>query len=165
MTPILSATVFETLVREHHAEVYRSARRIVGNDADALDVTQQVFLRVLEGKSARWNSQERGRELRWLAARTALAHMRSARTRKDQEDQHVMDLSIERPDSAATRVEAQLELRRQLARLPDELLTALVLRFQEDWTFAQIASEQACSEPAAHDRVQRSPGAENMLLT
>ncbi len=155
MTPTLPAPYFEALVREHHAEVYRSARRIVVNDADALDVTQQVFLRVLEGTTARGTSQERGRALRWLAARTALAQLRGARNRRDKEDQYAMERCAERPENEATRQEARQELRRQLARLPDELRTALVLRFQEDWTFAQIASEQSCSEPSAHDRVQR----------
>ncbi len=155
MTKVLPAPDFAAMVREHHAEVYRSARRIVANDADALDVTQQVFLRVLEGKTARGDSQDRGRALRWLAARTALAHLRGTLTRKDKEDQYAMERTEERPENEVTRTEARLELRRQLARLPDELRTALVLRFQEEWTFAEIASEQACSEPSAHDRVQR----------
>jgi RNA polymerase sigma-70 factor (ECF subfamily) len=146
------------MVRAHHAEVYRSARRIVGDDANALDVTQQVFLRVLEGKVALGEARDRGRLLCWLAARTALAHRRGARTRREQEGTHAM----ERPnttggaDDEAQRAEVRDALQRQVALLPEELRTAVVLRFQEQWTFAQIADEQSISEPSAHDRVRRA---------
>ncbi|MCC6673144.1 MAG: RNA polymerase sigma factor, partial [Planctomycetes bacterium] len=36
---------FAALVHAHHAAVYSAARRIVRSDADAEDVTQQVYLR------------------------------------------------------------------------------------------------------------------------
>src|SRR5262245_64190528 len=38
---------FEELVARHHPRVYRLAYRLVGNDQDALDITQEVFLRLL----------------------------------------------------------------------------------------------------------------------
>ncbi|MBK8180519.1 MAG: sigma-70 family RNA polymerase sigma factor [Planctomycetes bacterium] len=158
MSPTIPAEEFTSLVRAHHAEVYRSARRIVGDDANALDVTQQVFLRVLEGKVALGEARDRGRLLCWLAARTALAHRRGARTRREQEGTHAM----ERPnttggaDDEAQRAEVRDALQRQVALLPEELRTAVVLRFQEQWTFAQIADEQSISEPSAHDRVRRA---------
>ncbi|HET9868882.1 MAG TPA: sigma-70 family RNA polymerase sigma factor, partial [bacterium] len=37
---------FERLVRAHEAMVYRTAFRFLGQEADALDVAQEVFLRV-----------------------------------------------------------------------------------------------------------------------
>src|SRR5262245_14368954 len=38
---------FEALVVRHHPGVYRLAYRLVGNDQDALDVAQDVFLQLL----------------------------------------------------------------------------------------------------------------------
>ena len=155
MPTILPAKEFEALVRAHHAEVYRAARRIAANDADALDVAQQVFLRVLEGKADLAGARDPGRVLRWLAARTALAQLRGAAIRREKEEQHTMERDEASVEELATRGEARGVLRRKLARLPDELRTALVLRFQEGWTFAQIAGEQEISEPSAHERVRR----------
>jgi len=155
MTTILPAKDFEALVHAHHAEVYRAARRIVASDADALDVAQQVFLRVLEGKAELAGAREPVRVLRWLAARTALAQLRAAATRREKEEVHTMEREEQNVEEQAARGEARGVLRRQLARLPEELRTALVLRFQEGWTFAQIAGEQRISEPSAHERVRR----------
>ena len=42
-----SATDFAELYEQHYAAVYKSALRITGNPADAEDVLQTVFLRVL----------------------------------------------------------------------------------------------------------------------
>jgi RNA polymerase sigma factor (sigma-70 family) len=51
-----SSTVFVELYETHYAAVYRTAARITGNSADAEDVLQTVFLRVLsqEEHSGPW---------------------------------------------------------------------------------------------------------------
>ena len=40
----------ETLFLSHHARVFRTAHRITGSPADAEDVLQTVFLRLIKGK-------------------------------------------------------------------------------------------------------------------
>lgn len=45
--PRLQRDQFESLVREHHTAVYRSAFRLLPDAADAADVAQDVFVRVL----------------------------------------------------------------------------------------------------------------------
>src|SRR5687767_11272809 len=107
MPPIPSAPDFAALVHPHHAEVYRPARRIVATDADALGVTQQVFLRVLEGKVSLEPGRDHGPWLRWLAARTALSHLRASGTRREKEEQAVVERSQERADEQATWKEAR----------------------------------------------------------
>src|SRR5437660_1110261 len=42
---------FDVLFRAHHSLVYRTACRITGNPADAEDVLQVLFLRLLQGQS------------------------------------------------------------------------------------------------------------------
>ena len=43
---IPDATVWDDVVREHSARVYRLAYRLTGNQHDAEDLTQDVFIRV-----------------------------------------------------------------------------------------------------------------------
>src|SRR5688572_29954238 len=42
----------ETLFRAHHDRVFRTAHRITGSAADAEDVLQTIFLRLLKGHDA-----------------------------------------------------------------------------------------------------------------
>lgn len=42
----------ETLFQAHHARVFRTAQRITGSAADAEDVLQTVFLRLVKGQEA-----------------------------------------------------------------------------------------------------------------
>jgi RNA polymerase sigma-70 factor (ECF subfamily) len=46
-TAMISPTGFAELYERHHASVYRAALRVTGNPADAEDVLQSVFLRIL----------------------------------------------------------------------------------------------------------------------
>jgi len=148
--------LFERLVRDHHATVWRSAWRVVRDADDASDVTQEVFAQLLRrgGEVAAAESPEKW--LRWLAVKTALAHLRGARHRKEREERHAM----ERPERSDDREPAQRELaaavRACVAALPDELRLATVLRFQEGLTFAQVGDCLGVAEPTAFERVKKA---------
>lgn len=45
---IWASAALEVLMRRHHPSVYRYCRRMLGDDADAMDVSQTVFLQALE---------------------------------------------------------------------------------------------------------------------
>lgn len=156
--------LYDRLVRTHHAAVWSSAWRIVRNDADAHDVTQEVFLQVLRRGDEIARSDAPERVLRWLAAKTALAHLRAGRNRQRREE-HV---AMGRPehddpkgaDHGGVRGAEQRELadavRRCVAELPDELRLATALRFAEGFTFAQLGECLGVAEPTAFDRVKKA---------
>jgi RNA polymerase sigma-70 factor (ECF subfamily) len=52
MTPTPALAGVETLYSRHYEAVFRAALRVTGNAADAEDVLQTVFLRVLSGRDA-----------------------------------------------------------------------------------------------------------------
>ena len=52
-----SSTDFAELYENHYAAVYRTALRVLGNPADAEDILQTVFLRVLS-QGGRSNSTQ-----------------------------------------------------------------------------------------------------------
>ncbi|MBL8842954.1 MAG: sigma-70 family RNA polymerase sigma factor [Planctomycetes bacterium] len=156
--------LYDRLVRTHHAAVWSSAWRIVRNDADAHDVTQEVFLQVLRRGDEIARSDAPERVLRWLAAKTALAHLRAGRNRQRREE-HV---AMGRPehddpkgaDHGGVRGAEQRELadavRRCVAELPDELRLATTLRFAEGFTFAQLGECMGVAEPTAFERVKKA---------
>jgi RNA polymerase sigma-70 factor (ECF subfamily) len=154
---------FDRLVREHHAAVWRSAWRIVRDDDDASDVAQEVFLRLLRRSKesdelARAESPER--VLRWLAVKSALAHLRGERNRRRREERSAMNRPERSDERGAAGPVQERELaeaaRRAVAELPDELRLAATLRFQEGLTFAQVGDCLGIAEPTAHERVKRA---------
>ena len=146
---------FADLVRDHHAAVYRTARRIVRRDDDARDVTQQVFLTALGWDDRLRTADDPGRSLRWLARKTALMHLRSARSRKERERSSAMTETSYRPSDPA-RSEARGALRALVDGLPDDLRLAVTLRFHEGLSYEEVAELCECSRPTAHDRVRRA---------
>lgn len=151
----LTRAEFESLVRREHAAVYRTAARLLPA-ADAEDVTQQVFVRVLEGKVRL--GDDPALTLRWLAGRLALNTLRGARHRRTHERSAMQ--RDPRPDAepavgAAITAEERRALRAALDDLPPDLRAAVALRYQEDFTFEAIARALACSLSTAHDRVRR----------
>lgn len=142
---------FDALVHAHHARVWRAARRIVKNDADALDVAQQVFLALVEGRIQLDGAADAGAVLAWFAARGALMHLRRdsrrLRTEKQMDPANPSDVRID-PD-------VREAVARAKAELPDALRVAVELRFQEAMGFAEIGRAMDCSDATAHDRVKQ----------
>lgn len=150
---------FDALVRAHHATVYRCALRVLGTEADARDLTQEVFLEVLERPQRFAQSREPAAVLAWSATKKALAQLRGDRNRRRREELHaVRERESELHASADVSEAAEVRgvLARLVAKLPDELRIALGLRYEEELTYAAIAEATGCSEPTAHDRVQRA---------
>lgn len=155
---------FEALVREHHAAVYRSAARWVG-DHGAADVTQDVFVRVLEGKVRLEAAHSVRATLCWLATRLA-ANDRRSRLRRSRHEETAMradpnpadDRSPDHEDPArrAADAEAHRAVAAVVQTLPDELRLPLQMHCQDELTFAAIGTALRVPTSTAHDRVQQA---------
>ncbi|MAB89449.1 MAG: hypothetical protein CMJ90_08335 [Planctomycetes bacterium] len=155
MSPI-ERSRFETLVRTHHEVVFRAAFQILRNDDEALDVTQEVFLSVLEERQRLDEADDEGRVLRWIAAKRALMLLRGASRRRQREDRNAMNRETTRDhDDVVANDEAQT-LWGCVSDLPEDLRRAVVLRFQEGMTYDAMGGALSCSGPTAHDRVRRA---------
>lgn len=151
-----AGSFFEQLVRDHHAAVFRTARRIVRDDHAAMDVAQQVFVKALDATGRLARAEHPERILRWLAQRTALSHLRSTHSRGERERKVAMESDAVQPPAEVGGHEERSRLAALMAALPDELRVAVVLRFQEDLSFEEIAELCACSRATAHHRVGRA---------
>ncbi len=151
------SSAFAAVVHEHHAAVYRSALRVVRRPEDAEDVVQQVFARVFERFDELERAEDPRRVLCWMATRKGLELLRGARRRARHERSYARERSATAvvSETRETHGDEQRAALEQLDRLPDEVRLPLVLRFQEQMTFAAVGEALECSESTAHDRVTR----------
>jgi RNA polymerase sigma factor (sigma-70 family) len=144
-----SAEAFATLVQRHGPAVTRACERVVGNRADAEDVSQFVFLRL-----ARWHSPFPGTLNGWLYAvsrNASLAFLRSKRRRLRHERRIAKPVSVEPSDSQGL----DEVLDEAIRQLPVVLGEAVRLRYLEGRSQEEAARIVGCprgtlSRRAAH---------------
>jgi RNA polymerase sigma-70 factor (ECF subfamily) len=117
----------------HHALVFRTAYRITGNAADAEDVLQTIFLRLLRRQEPDAVGNEEG-YLRRAAVNASLDLIRARR-----EDHAVESGDIASGGRAPDAGELRAALRRALGRLKPKSAEIFSLRFLEGFSNQEIA--------------------------
>lgn len=128
---------FEELFHAHYQMVYRTAYRITGSTEDAEDVLQTLFLRVLRLGSPDLRKNPKGYLYR-AAVNLSLNVMKSRRREALTDD---LD-SLESPaGNAAPTAEDEMSRRLSaaLAQLNPRALEIVVLRYEHDYSDAEIA--------------------------
>lgn len=153
-----SEAAFTELVRRHIGQVQATALRRVGGDAHlADDVTQTVFI-TLARKAP--TLLDRTSLAGWLYLGTQLAAAEVVRTeqrRKARETTaHTMDLTNAPDRPAADLAQLRPLLDDALVTLKEDEREAIVLRFFQKQTFAEIGGALRVTEEAARKRVDRS---------
>jgi RNA polymerase sigma-70 factor (ECF subfamily) len=132
--------------------VYRAALRLTGSDADAQDVTQDVFVglrqsvRGFTGGSASFPAW-----IRQIAVRQALMRMRSGRRRREVDVESVGAL-LGRDDSPLERISIQ----HALSLLSDDHRTVFLLKEVEGYDHAEIAELLGISVRNSEVRLHRA---------
>lgn len=149
--------VFDATVRRHHAAVYQAARRIVRSDADAADVTQQVFLLAWRGRiDVHGDDAATGGRLRWFAQRLALGSLRAGGRRRHHEQETATMHARHRPPETKLHPDELAAVHGAIDALDDDQRTAVVLRFQENLTLAAIGQATGCAESTVHARLAQA---------
>jgi RNA polymerase sigma factor (sigma-70 family) len=150
--------------------VFGLARRVLGDDTMAEDVTQEVFVSV-------WQQPERfdptrGSLRSWLGL---LAHRRAVdRVRAEvrrARGEHQLDASVPVTADAENEVDVQLarawlagRVQEALAKLPTEQREAVVLAYYGGRTYRQVAAELDIPEGTAKSRLRLALGKLDELL-
>lgn len=124
----------EELFERRKDDVYRTARRILRNDADALDATQATFLNALQALSTLKEATRFPGWLRRIAVNVALGMKRSRLTERAHAD-------ATRPaelDPAMSAEDFDV-LKRAVADLPDDYRLPIVLHHAEGLSYDEIA--------------------------
>ena len=145
---------FERFYRKHVAEVYQYALAVLGNSADAEDVTQQTFLNAYRA------FQRGGRPTKphnWLIK---IAH-NVCRMRWRQSGRRLEEVPLESvPEPAAPDHDKPSldEVLAALARLPLNQRAAIVMREVEDRSYAEISDVLGVTVPAVEALLFRARG-------
>ena len=155
-------TAWEDLVKTHTRRVYAICYRFTGADAEAQDLTQDVFLRVF--KNLRSFRAGEGSFMVWLTRLTRnllIDHYR--RTKLDRvtdslEDQAPLleeKATFTRTDSMLAGREASEMLQGALQKLSPELRETVILRDLEELEYREIAQILSVPEGTVKSRLNR----------
>jgi RNA polymerase sigma-70 factor (ECF subfamily) len=139
-----SESELERLFQSHHDRVFRTAHRITGSPADAEDVLQTVFLRLVKGGETYDLSENTEAYLARAAINASLDLMRSrSRTRSvglSDVDAETLESRVQSPEADHADRELQTLIRQAVARLGKTAGEMFVLRYYEGYDNQEIAS-------------------------
>jgi RNA polymerase sigma factor (sigma-70 family) len=135
---------FDRLYRDHAAAVYRYAYAVLGNHADAEDVTQQTFLNAYRAMARGTKPRKAENWLLTIAHNEVRRHFRSAHGRPFE-----VELDERVPQQAHERSEPSVaDVLRALQHLPPAQRSALVMREFEGRSYAEIADTMEVTQSA-----------------
>jgi RNA polymerase sigma-70 factor, ECF subfamily len=160
------ADAFELMLDRHQARAYRLAASILGNEADAGDVSQDAFIRLYESAGS---FDGRSRFSTWfyrILVNLCIDHQRRNRWWRrlaplsspggDPDEQAVDPPSEEPgPESEAMLTQSIARLRPALEKLSPQQRAAVLLQTQEGFTSREIGEVLKCSEATARVHVHR----------
>jgi RNA polymerase sigma-70 factor (ECF subfamily) len=149
--------------------VYRVALRHVGNEAEAEDISQDVFLRVWRKADAYAPSAKFTTWLYTITANLCKSQLRSLWRRHVRLAGAVADQDAPAPEPTpeenALRNEAQARLRAAIASLPNNQRMALLLKRYEGLPYAEIAEVMGCTVSAVESLLFRANSSLREMLT
>ena len=153
-------SAFELLVRATSADCYALALRLVGNEHDARDVLQDVYLRAFRSLRKFRGDSAFGTWLHRITVNcsaTFVAKRRRSSHVELDDDLEVPELRPESdPESVAGTADDRQRLVEALAELPDQMRMVVVLRDVYDLPHEEIARELGISQTAAKVRLHRA---------
>jgi RNA polymerase sigma-70 factor (ECF subfamily) len=140
---------FAQLYEEHFNKIYRYLALRIGNEMEAEDMTQQVFLNALQSLSSfRWKGVPFSAWLFRIAHNQAVDHLRRTKKRASVPLDESLVAGGDSPHSAAERkmdIEQLLAATRRLTEAQREVIS---LRFSSELSIAQVARIMGRSQGA-----------------
>ncbi|NNJ75943.1 MAG: sigma-70 family RNA polymerase sigma factor [Anderseniella sp.] len=156
-------TAFATLVDRHYSLVFRLSARVLGNAADAEDVTQEAFVKLWRNPPVLRNQAALKSWLVRVARNLAIDRLRRARNTSDSELDLLVDTSTA-PDGHLRHGQAADEVSAALAQLPERQRTALQLTYFEALGNQETASIMEISVEAVESLLSRARRSLRTLL-
>lgn len=157
LPPVLS---FQEFYHRHASTVYRAALRVTGNEADAEDTLQTVFLRILNLTPPPDLASVSDSYLRRAATNAAIDILRQKASRGELP----LDGGPDHPGPANTALLKE-QVRRALSRLDPDDAQLFVLRNLEGFSYDELASQFAIERGTVASRLHRIRQALRKLIT
>lgn len=152
----------DRLLRDHQGAIHAVCRRIAGNDADALDATQEALIAVVRGLP---RFDGRARFSTWvyrIATNACLDELRRRNRRPlvglPEHDGAPVEVADHGPSPVADRVADGLAVDEALATLPEDFRAAVVLRDICELDYAEIAEVLDIAPGTVRSRIARGRG-------
>ena len=163
------ALAFETIMRRHNRLLFRSARGVVGDDAEAQDVVQETYLRAFSTLTSFRGASALGTWLARIAINVALDVQRRSGHAVQLDDtqdldtepamEHMMAFNApadDAPDTQAERSQMRALLQRAIDSLPVIYRSVFILRAVEEMSVDETASCLQVSEAVVKTRYLRA---------
>jgi len=159
----------ESVFREFAPRIYHLARRMLGNDADAEDVTQDVLVQVIRKLDTFRGDAQLATWLHRVTVNAALAFRQKRANRQKRETTEAADDVLEAapvggpvkrwnvgPDKPVLAAEQAAVIERAIAELPGPFRDVYVLADVEGLPNQEIADMLGMSIPAVKSRLHRA---------
>ena len=146
---------FVELFRQYNRKAYHYALQTVGDPDDALDITQEAFLRIHRHWARRDRSRPFGPWLYAVVRNLSIDLFRRRSTRKEcsMDDAAPEPSPLPNPETAAHQRELSQRLWREIQRLPEVQREALLLRDWHGLSYAEIAAATGASVTTINSRL------------
>ena len=158
---------FEILMRRHNRTLFRTARAILRDDAEAEDALQEAYLQAYqaiggwreEAKLSTWLARIVANEalmrLRKQARRAEIVPLQSSATLEGLNEIPDTDMN-KTPEREAQRVEMRRLLEAQIDSLPDDYRAVFMLRAVEELTVEETSKVLGIPEATVRSRLFRA---------
>ncbi len=175
---IVNTEEFVSFMQAYQDMVFSTAARLTGNDAQAEDIAQEVFLKAYENFAQLRGTAGAGGWLKTVATNLTLNHLSRYRKRwsffselrhVDADDEREFDFADvdALPDASLEDIhvdQRQVLIQRALSQLPDHQRVPLVLYHFEDMPYEQIAQQLRVSLAKVKTDIRRARIAMAKLL-
>jgi RNA polymerase sigma-70 factor (ECF subfamily) len=161
---------FELLMRRHNRALYRTARAVLRDDAEAEDVLQDAYLQAYRQLPSFRGDAALSTWLTRIVVHAASARLRTTRRRAsivpigpagahpDQEAAMAPDAEQHQPEPTAVRAQARRLIEAQIDALPASYRTVFMLRAVEELSVAETAHALDLPEATVRSRYFRARG-------
>jgi RNA polymerase sigma-70 factor (ECF subfamily) len=153
----------DALLRRHYDRLYAVCRRMTGNDADALDATQDALIAIVRGLP-RFRAGARFSTWAYRVATNACLDERRRRRRRPEPGLPDLDRARGATASAADGVDARVDIDRALTSVAPEFRAPVVLRDLCGLDYAEIAEVLDVPVGTVKSRIARGRAALAELL-
>jgi RNA polymerase sigma-70 factor (ECF subfamily) len=160
VAPILSGDpqAFEAFMRRYNRTLYRTARAILRDDAEAQDAVQEAWLRAYRALRTFRGESKVSTWLVRIAANEALMRRRRNPKTVAAMQEHDSISEAPGPEAEAQRTEARHMLETHIDALPDGYRTVFVLRALEEFTVGETAAALGIPDATVRSRYFRARG-------
>lgn len=163
--------MLQQMMRRYNQTLYRTARSILKDDAEAEDAVQEAYVLAYHAMDRYRGDAKLSTWLIRIVANEALGRMRKRRRRAEVIDLNgdlnyveqsseasEEDMNIHSPERAALRAETRRLIEDKITQLPDAFRTVFVLRGVEELTVSEVADCLGIPEATVRTRYFRAKG-------